>query len=310
MSRPRLWLNSQRRLAVLGCAIGLVVGACSSGGATPSTVPGSTPPAAGSPSVPTSGPSAGPTATPGPATAAFTLAGGSGVSGAASKLTIRCATPSLDGQTIDMFGVAGATVNLRITLSAGRVAVAESSGAGATFAARTFDGSGVTGFDPLTGATVDSPLSEVTGTGTAPGSLGPLTTIKGTVACGNQAPGTSTLVFTGDGPEGRLAAGVDPVSVECVPYAAGDRVSVIGLTKAGSTPILLVISLAADSFSVAAWPRGAPTSRFYQTTKPGSASLVPGGAHVSGDATEPYVATNPLMLHVEGNVTCGWTASP
>lgn len=81
--------------------------------------------------------------------------------------------------------------------------------------------------------------------------------------------------------------------------------SVIGLTQAGSTPVLLVISLGADRLSVAAEAKGADAARFYTTTTHGVASLVPGGARADGDATVQNVAGNPPTIHVAGDVTCG-----
>jgi hypothetical protein len=247
-----------------------------------------------------------PTAPSGPATAALALAGDAKLTGDVANLTIRCGTPSFDGLTIDMFGVAAdPTVNLRVTLVGGKVTVGASSGQGTSYAARTFAGT-VSGFDPAIGATIDTPLSEVPGGTANMGKLGALTSLKGKVACGNQAAGSSSLTVNGVIPEGTIQGGLDPVSVECITFAGGDRVSVIGMTRAGSSPVLIVMTLQADSISVAAWPNSLKQSRFFNTTAKGSVTLSTTGAHVDGKAAEPYATASPLTLTVAGDVTCGF----
>jgi hypothetical protein len=309
-SRHR-WLASAWIFTLLVTACGGSTGGSPTPGATATA-----PPAASSSTVPSTSPSSAPvspspSASLGPATAVFTLGGDQGLVGAVSKMSIRCATPSLDGLTIDIFGqTPDPAVALRITMTPGHVAVHTSSGSGTTFFGRDFEGSGVTGFDPHTGVTVDGPVTAVSTPDVKAGTLGAITSLKGTVDCGNQTAGTSTLVFGGDSPEGSFGPGLDPVSVECVPIAAGDRLSVIGMSTVGTTPVLLIVSLGKDSLSVAAWPKGRPTSRFYNAEVPGTVSLSAGGAHVDGEAAEPYEPKNPLKIHVSGDVTCGFTVTP
>ena len=298
----------------LGIAAGALVVGCGSAAtavpATPSASPSASASAAvasGSPAPSvTLAPSASPSPTPskGPATATFTFSGAKGLAGAVTKPAIRCGEPSFDGLAIDVFAQpADPAVLDRIVVTAGSVTVRVAAGAGTTYTERDFAGTGVAGFDPATGAQIDTKLSETTASGLHHGTLGAVTSLKGTIDCGGQTSGTSTLTLIGDIPEGHIDGPVSPANVRCA--ADGSNVSVIGLTQAGSTPVLLVISLGTDRLSVAAQAKGAATSRFYTTTTPGVASLVPGGAHADGDATAQNVAGIPPTIHVAGDASCG-----
>ena len=297
----------------LGIAIGAFVGGCGSAATAVPTTPSVSPPASASEAVASGSPapsvsllpsiSPSPTPPKGPATATFTFSGAKGLAGAVTKPAIRCGEPSFDGLTIDVFAQpADPAVLDRIVVTAGAVTVRVAAGAGSTYTERDFAGTSVTAFDPATGAQIDTKLAETTAVGLHRGTLGAVTSLKGTIDCGGQTSGTSTLTLTGDIPERHIDGPVSPANVRCA--ADGTNVSVIGLTQAGSTPVLLVISLGADRLSVAAEAKGAATSRFYTTTTPGVASLVPDGAHAGGDATEQNVTGNPLTIHVAGDVTC------
>ena len=134
-----------------------------------------------------------------------------------------------------------------------------------------------------------------------PGKLGALTSLKGTIACNDQRPGSSTLTISGDIPAGSLAGPIGPVNVKCA--ADGSSVSIIGLTTAGSTPVLLVITIASDHFTIAAAPKDG-TGRLYAAKGPGVASVTATGGQVSGDAIAQADASAPT-IHLAGDVTCG-----
>jgi hypothetical protein len=122
------------------------------------------------------------------------------------------------------------------------------------------------------------------------------------VACNDQAPGTATLIVTGDIPEGTIGGPVAPASIVCA--ADGSGLTVIGLTSAGSTPVLLFIGVAADHFTVSVTPKGGG-GHFYLNDASATMSLLAGGAHVSGEGTETSGGANALKIHLDGDLTCG-----
>jgi hypothetical protein len=175
------------------------------------------------------------------------------------------------------------------------------SGSGATYVERDFAGTGVTNFDAAKGATIDSPLTEGPNQD-AHGTLGVLTSMSGTIDCGNQVPGSSTLTFSGPTPKGALSGGLSPVNVECVTNTFGKSVSVLGILQVGTTPTDMIMSVSPGTFSV--YPVGAG---FYRNTSTAVATLTATGAHIDGDVLEQNVAKGATAhtIHVTGDVTCG-----
>jgi hypothetical protein len=175
------------------------------------------------------------------------------------------------------------------------------SGSGATYVERDFAGTGVTNFDAAKGATIDSPLTEVPNQD-AHGTLGVLTSMSGTIDCGNQVPGSPTLTFSGPTPKGALSGGLSPVNVECVTNTFGKSVSVLGILQVGTTPTDMIMSVSPGTFSV--YPVGAG---FYRNTSTAVATLTATGAHIDGDVLEQNVAKGATAhtIHVTGDVTCG-----
>jgi hypothetical protein len=225
--------------------------------------------------------------------------------GAASNVSIRCGFPSLKGISIAVLGKAyDATTDVRLSVRVDTVSVQLSSGSGADYHERAFVGTGVSGFDAAKGAQLDSPLSETPATtGTTPGGVPAITSIKGSIDCHDQKPGTSTLTMTGDTPEGRLdAATLDSARVECNTDAVGNEVSVVGLVTIGSAKVFLSIGLRVDGLGVTE-VLDSGTVHQYQAPA-GSAVPTPTGGHANGDAVEQN-ATPPHTIHVEGDVTCG-----
>src|SRR5204863_2173752 len=124
------------------------------------------------------------------------------------------------------------------------------SGTGSTFNERDFEGTGISEFDPRRGVELDSTLTETAPTpGVGRGSIGKITSLKGSIACGDQTPGSSTLTITGATLAGRYdVSRLDPVIVEC--YFASGQVTVIGIAHAGAASELLMISLRPDGLGV------------------------------------------------------------
>lgn len=295
-----------RRLTALAVATGLLAAACSVAATTTSspavTVAGVT----AMPSA-TAAPVATPVATPvptlGPATQQLTLAGPAGAAGALTSGAVRCNLPSTGGLQISVLGqLADPNLSVYIFVWSGNVSVRYDSGAGSTYVERDFTGTGVTGFDAAKGAQIDSPLTEAPYQG-AKGNLGVLTSISGSIDCGNQMPGSSTLALSGLTTKGTLSGGLDPVNVECQNGQYGPMVSIIGFAQVDTTSTEVIMSVSAGTFTV--YPVGAG---FYRNTSTATATLTATGAHVDGDAVEQLAAgskATPHKVHVTGDVVCG-----
>jgi hypothetical protein len=209
----------------------------------------------------------------------------------------------VDGLRISVFAKGSdSTFTYRISLAVDRVFIQVDSGAGPTFHERNFEGTGVSGFDARRGATVDSNLTEAAPTAHVErGAIGTITAVTGSLGCGDQTPGSSTLTVTGDTPTGRYEASrLDPVIVEC--YFASDQVTVIGIARAGATKVLLMVSLGPDQLNVEE-ALGSAGQRYYA---PGvaAATLTSNGGNAKADVVEKDAAP-PHMLHVEGGAVCG-----
>lgn len=286
-----------RRASILALAAGLLVAACSGSGSATQTPPASA-------VIATTATTPTPAPTKGPATEDMTIAGPAGAAGAVSNAQVRCNLPATNGLQISVLGrPTDPNLSVYIFIQSGSVTVRYDSGSGPTYVERDFAGTGVTNFDAATGATLNSPLTEVPTTD-AHGSLGVLTSISGTIDCGNQLPGSSTLAFSGPTPKGTLGGGLNPVNVECVTDSFGQSVSVLGLVQVGSTPTFVVFYVSPGTMSVSVASDG-----FYRNTSTAKAALTANGAHVDGDLLEQNVAKGATAhtVHVTGDVICGTT---
>jgi len=241
-----------------------------------------------------------------PATQHLTLAGPTGAAVPVTGAGIRCNLPSTDVPQISVLAQpSDPNLSVYIFVQSGKVTVRYDSGSGSTYVERDFAGTGVTNFDAAKGATIDSTLTEVANSD-AHGSLGVLTSINGSIDCGNQMPGSSTLTFTGLTPNGALTGGLNPVNVECLTNSNGSSVSILGVVEVSSTPTDVVMSVSPGTFSV--YPVGAG---FYRNSSTAVVSLTATGAHVAGDGIEQNLAAGAKAhtIHVTGDVTCGTTVS-
>ena len=292
-----------RHASALVLATGLLVAACSGSAATSSPGAATTPsPAA----TRTATSSATPAPTKGPATQHLTLTGPAGAAGAVTNAGIRCNLPSTDGLQISVLGQpTDPNLSVYIFVQPGKLSVRYDSGSGPTYVERDFAGTGVTSFDAATGAQIDAQLTEVPNQD-AHGTLGVLTAISGSIDCGNQTPGSSTLAFSGPTPKGTISGGLDPVNVECVTNTYGKSVSVFGIAQVGSTPTFLVVSISPGTLSISASGDG-----FFRNSATTVATLTATGAHVDGDAVEQNVTKGSTAhtIHVSGDVICGTTVS-
>ena len=200
------------------------------------------------------------------------------------------------------------TVLARVAVQPGQVTVFVGSGSGTDYHERAFEGTGVTAFDAAKGASVDSTLTETTATaGTTKGDVGAITRIKGSVECGDQTPGTSTVTFSGETAEGPLAAAVlDPVRVECDASPQGDELAASGIVPVGSTQALISLGLTSDGSVTVDLSVPGGSHRYLAA---GTSSVTSTGAHVEADVVEADVVEQAAVpartLHVEGDLTCG-----
>lgn len=234
--------------------------------------------------------------------ASATISFGGGVTGVAPGMQIDCDNPSLGGLVITLFGsTTTKDVSTTISLSPRGVSVTLDSGSGTTFTARTFSGTGVTGFDATKGTQLDGALTEAA-SASNPGSLPAITSIKGSVDCGNQMPGSSTLSLSGTVPDGAVSGPVDPIRVDCNPNATPATVHAVGVIKVGATPILLVFQATSAGFTAFLAPTTTTKQHFFMTTDRAAATISPTGAHVSGTAAESGTTDS---LQISGDLVCG-----
>ena len=253
---------------------------------------------------------------PRPATAALTFAGDPGLAGVATPTQISCNFPSsaVDGSVMIFLLAtppnAADAFNMKVTRD--KVLVTVSSGAGSSFVSRSFEGTGVKGFNAATGVRIDSPLTETTAENPSArtGTLGAITSITGSIDCGSQTAGKSTVKFSGTTAEGAVGGGARPFRVECdTSAAAGDRVVLVGIVKVGAEKALAFTTLGSESVTVFVSFPGPPASTHqYLVNTSGAATLSATGARVAADVVEQNPTNgSPHTLHLAGKVVCGST---
>ena len=288
----------RRSLAFAGVAV--VAVACSSAGSTSRSAS----------TIPSGGPHSSspvPSASVGPATAQFALVGTNGLTGPVTTQQITCRRPGLDGPNIFFQGQSGTTgPQVVMFIRAGHADVRVATGSGESLHLRSFEGSGVTGFNAAKGARLDSPLAENTDAASVIGDLGQLTSISGAVDCGNQQPGTANIHVTGESAQGPLDGTLTAVQVSCTRTSTSLFVIAGGMTRIGTTPALRFVTSSEGlvQASVATKASGS----FYTVKGPGLVTLTSNGARMEADIPEAVAAgVKPHIIHVAGDATCGST---
>ena len=148
----------------------------------------------------------------GPAVATLSFQGSGGLAGRVVSYEVDCNQPGLTGTSIFLLADASAAgVGFNIRLFSAKIVVEVASGSGKAYKDRVFTGTGVTAFNPAVGARISTRLTEARAVpGQKKGSLGALTSVKGSVSCGNQRPGSSTIIFSGGTAEGRVDGRLNP----------------------------------------------------------------------------------------------------
>jgi hypothetical protein len=256
-----------------------------------------------------------PTKPKGPATATLTFVGDAGLAGLATSPQVSCNFPALAGGAtiflLDQPPDPAVLFNMHVV--AGKITVGVYSGSGTNFRGRTFEGTGVKKFNAAKGAQIDSTLTETTATsGQNPGTLGAITSIKGSIDCGNQTTGTSSLTFRGDTAEGRANGKARPFRVECDTSATlGNSVHLAGVVKIGKTKALFITTFTADSITLFETSPGPPVIQHqYLVKAAGVSTLSANGALVAGTAVEQVPAGGVAhTLQLKGRVVCGATVN-
>ena len=276
--------------------VAVIVAACVSGSSSPavgspSTVSTSAPSIAASSPSATTAPIASPTAAPsGPATLDLTVKGDANVTGAwGASFGISCDNPTFDGLDIIFFAQSPDTkAVVLITLTKTSVGVSERAGAGAAYTDREFQGTGVTTFDPARGATFDSDVSIVPTPDSKPGTLGTITHVAGSIDCGGQTPGTSTVVASGTSPEGSISGPFTAARVTCNSSAAnGASVGVSAVMDTATPPVFLIISLRENHTATIFLISQNPSKQHsYAIDKAGTETISATGGHIDADFVE------------------------
>jgi hypothetical protein len=186
-----------------------------------------------------------------------------------------------------------------------KIDVLVASGSGQSFVSSEFSGTGVSNFTARTGAKVDASLSEVTAANAKRGSIGAVTSVSGTIQCGNQTPGASMVVFSGSTAEGSLSGPANPYRVACNKSTQGRSVSFVGVLKVGATSALFQTTLTQSGVTIfestSSWD-----SHKYQAQGAGLATLTGQGATVNAAVVEQSVSSGaPHTIHLGGSLTCG-----
>ena len=264
-----------------------------------------------------SGPTTSEAASPlptGPATFHLTVSGDANVTGNwTSSYGVNCNNPTFEGLDLLFFAAApdGKAVVL-ITVKPGLILVSERAGSGSTYTDREFQGTGVTSFDPARGASLDSDVSMVPGTGQTPGTLGTITHVAGSVDCGSQRPGTSTVVISGASAEGPFTGPFTRFRVVCnLSQQNGNSVSATAIINAGASPTLFIINLPANGkATIFSPPTAQAAQHLYNIAAGGTLTTSDTGAHLDTDFVESLQSgstATPHTVHFKGDVTCGTT---
>jgi hypothetical protein len=287
------------KAGVVGAQVALVAVACGSAS------PANTPPA----TAPVSTPSPTANAPSGPPSAQVTIAGDPTIAGALTIDTIECSFPSIAGEEIFVTGSPSpsSATSIHLTLTGAALAVIADTGSGTSFHARTFAGTGVSGFDAATGAQLSGPLTETT-TSSDKGTtgVGKITAVTGTISCAGQTPGSSTMVMSGTVAQGVLSGSVTDVHVVCL----SNEAETLGLVRVGSATEYTAIFSLAGKFTVDLVP-ATGSADFFVSTASATSTPTSTGTSISGKATQQVTAgTTAHTIHLSGESTCGSAIAP
>jgi hypothetical protein len=190
----------------------------------------------------------------------------------------------------------------------GNIGASVATGSGQNLAARNFTGTGTTGFDAGKGVHLSGALTENTPATTNKGTIGVITSVAGSVNCGNQTMGTSTIKVTGVTKEGPVDVTLTPARVLCLSGSSGYLVSITGITTLNGAPGLVIVTLGQTSLQAALERQGGP-NHFYIAQGQVGTTVSSSGGHVDGNAAEQAATGTPGTVHLTGDATCGSSAT-
>jgi hypothetical protein len=284
-------MRTIRQLAIL---LVFAAAACGGGGGSSSTSSSSSSPAS--------------TAT-GPASATLSFVGDTGLAGTPASAGVACNYPAADGtKFINVQEQPSDPAQyLNMHLTDGKIVVTIAAGSGQDYRSRQFEGT-VTGFDAAKGAQIDTPLTDTTPAGSNTTGIGTLTSMKGSVDCGNQTVGATTVKITGDTAEGSVSGTPDPFRTQCTNGTTGSSAQVVGILTVKGTKVLFIVNASANGLTV--FESGTAIQHSYLLNAPGVATVTDSGAHIAADVVEQAPASGSAhTLHVEGDITCGSTVT-
>jgi hypothetical protein len=250
----------------------------------------------------------------GPATAQITLGGDPALAAALTQnVNIACNALSFNGTEISVSTKAGAPIFVAVTIRGGYIQVRAVAGTGnGPFFRRTWTGTGTSGFNAAKGVHLSGSLTEITPAGTNKGTIGALTSVSGTVDCGNQKTGTSTIRLTGDSKFGPVDGTLSPVRVGCVIGNSFIFVGISGFMTIDGKKTLVHISLDKKSIQVTLIQRGGVDHIYIVRGAAAQIGVTVNstGGRVDGDVSEQGApAATALKIHAKGDASCGVIAT-
>jgi hypothetical protein len=255
------------------------------------------------------------TTSKGPAVAKITFSGDPALAGAMTVQDIECQTPTLNGTTINLYGLPhgqpanGLTASLTITSTFFVLRI--SGGSGQNLQAREFTGTGVANFTAASGANISGSVKDTTPAQVDKGKVGSISAVSGTIDCGNQTRGSSTIRITGSSADGPIDITPTDARVACTSGASGVYVTVNAVTTINGVRAVVFYTIAPDSLQFAEEPvQGTPHFYAAQQLPHGSTQVSSTGARVDGVATETGSnSPTPHTVHLQGSATCGSTGT-
>src|SRR5579863_1679147 len=283
-----------RSLAASFVVVGaLALTACGGGGGagTSSTAPTPTPTAAPSPT------------RAAPAGGQFTNAGTVQLVSPVPATAVACAFPTLQGPEITIrISATNGSAGGFVDLTSSDVSVRLGAGSGATYTQRNFSGPGVTNFDATKGAQFNAQLTDVSPAGQKKGTIGTITSISGSVSCGDKTPGSGTITITGTSTGGAISGAITSMLVNC---QGGSSFAIInGLTTIGGAPATLEIGGTPGGYFASLQTASAT----YLYSSPASGLYTPGNDHVQWNnavMTQTGAGGAGHTITINGDAVCG-----
>lgn len=218
---------------------------------------------------------------------------------------VTCSFPSLDGPEITLqVATADRTMGGFITLTSSKVKVRIGAGSGTSYTERDFQGTGVTGFDATKGAQFNAQLTDSTPAGQKTGTIGAVTSVSGSVTCGDKTPGSGTISITGDSTGGTISGQLTSLLVNCT----GTNFALInGLTTVGVAPATVEVGGGGSEVTFASLST-ASAGFFFSSSKPDLYTVSNGHVHWNAGAVLMQTGAPETVAHtvtVTGDATCG-----